>query len=285
MLLSAMVVHSAPLKMFIQTSSLSDSTLMKFSPGEPVLPLGWELMDEGTAALRSPLAQRILKIDGVEGVCLEPDDLIIRRSRQNQWHMLKPSIFSSIMDHYSSGDPVLGDEISIRILELLDGRIRPAVAAYGGKVLFKTFFEGMLTLNLEGGGGKQKRDMITNILIHHIPEIKQVLWQGGSAEREIPEGILTPNQDKPKGPEAKAILSLLEEKINPAIADHGGNIRLVDVTDHIAYVSMEGGCQGCSASAITLQQGVQNAILTEVPTIQSVVDVTDHASGTNPFYG
>ena len=88
----------------------------------------------------------------------------------------------------------------------------------------------------------------------------------------------------PTGPEADAVIRLLDEKINPAVAAHGGKISLIDITDHVAYVRMEGGCQGCSASAVTLQQGVQNAILSEVSTIQGVIDVTDHSTGANPFY-
>jgi Fe/S biogenesis protein NfuA len=96
--------------------------------------------------------------------------------------------------------------------------------------------------------------------------------------------VFNGTEEVPTGLEAEAVIALLDEKINPSVAAHGGRISLVDVTDHVAYVRMEGGCQGCSASAVTLQQGVQNAILTEVPTIQGVVDVTEHAMGDNPFF-
>ena len=126
--------------------------------------------------------------------------------------------------------------------------------------------------------------MMTNIITHHLPEVTAVTWIGEAPAAEIPDWVFNGDEEGPTGPEAEAVMALLDEKINPAVAAHGGRISLVDVTDHVAYVRMEGGCQGCSASAVTLQQGVQNAILTEVPTIQGVVDVTEHAMGDNPFF-
>ncbi len=86
------------------------------------------------------------------------------------------------------------------------------------------------------------------------------------------------------GPVAQAVLTVLDEQINPAIAAHGGQADLVAVEDGIAYVRMSGGCQGCGLAAVTLTQGIEVAILDAVPDISSVVDVTDHASGVNPYY-
>jgi Fe/S biogenesis protein NfuA len=86
------------------------------------------------------------------------------------------------------------------------------------------------------------------------------------------------------GPVAQAVLTVLEEEINPAIAAHGGHADLVAVEDGVAYVRMGGGCQGCGLAAVTLSQGIEVAILDGVPEIESVVDVTDHASGDNPYY-
>ena len=142
----------------------------------------------------------------------------------------------------------------------------------------------MLTLELIGGGGAQKRSMMTNIITHHIPEIKDVTWVGTPEAPEIPDWVFNGAGELPTGPEADAVIRLLDEKINPAVAAHGGKISLIDITDHVAYVRMEGGWQGWSSSAGTLQQGVQNAILSEVSTIQGVIDVTDHSTGANPFY-
>jgi Fe/S biogenesis protein NfuA len=85
-------------------------------------------------------------------------------------------------------------------------------------------------------------------------------------------------------PKAIAIQKLLDEHINPAVADHGGYVTLLDVKDDIAYVALGGGCQGCGMADVTLKQGIEALITEEVPGIRQVVDTTDHASGTNPFY-
>lgn len=80
------------------------------------------------------------------------------------------------------------------------------------------------------------------------------------------------------------IRTLFEESINPALASHGGYVRLVDVRDRDVYVEMGGGCQGCASARATLRYGVENAIRRVAPQIREVVDVTDHAAGENPFY-
>jgi Fe/S biogenesis protein NfuA len=97
-----------------------------------------------------------------------------------------------------------------------------------------------------------------------------------------------PFADRPEadlsGPVAQAVIRVLEDRLNPAIAAHGGRVDLVAVDDSIAYVRLSGGCQGCGMAAVTLSQGVEAEILDSVPEISEVVDVTDHASGTNPYY-
>ena len=77
---------------------------------------------------------------------------------------------------------------------------------------------------------------------------------------------------------------LLDEKVNPMVAQHGGQIHLVDYVNKTAFIRMSGGCQGCSSSKMTLKQGVEKAILEAYPRVKQVVDVTDHASGENPYY-
>ena len=97
-----------------------------------------------------------------------------------------------------------------------------------------------------------------------------------------------PFADRPEadlsGPVAQAVIQVLEERLNPAIAAHGGRVDLVAVDESIAYVRLSGGCQGCGMAAVTLSQGVEAEILDSVPEISEVVDVTDHASGSNPYY-
>ncbi len=84
-------------------------------------------------------------------------------------------------------------------------------------------------------------------------------------------------------PEEK-VRTLLEQRINPAIASHGGVAHLVSVEDSTAMLELGGGCQGCGLAAVTLRQGIERAILEAIPEIDEVVDVTDHSLGTNPFY-
>ena len=80
------------------------------------------------------------------------------------------------------------------------------------------------------------------------------------------------------------IEQLLEKTVNPMLASHGGFATLIGVDTHTAYVTMGGGCQGCSMSQATLTEGIQRAIVEAVPEITDVVDATDHSAGDNPFY-
>jgi len=89
---------------------------------------------------------------------------------------------------------------------------------------------------------------------------------------------------RPTGPVAEKVSKVLQEKINPSIASHGGFINLVAVEDGTAYLQFGGGCQGCGMVNVTLKQGVEKVLFEEIPEITKVMDVTDHASGTNPYY-
>jgi Fe/S biogenesis protein NfuA len=119
--------------------------------------------------------------------------------------------------------------------------------------------------------------------------------------RDINQGgmvIQNPNQPPPplrsspamgpapdlSGPVAQQVMQVLEHQINPAIASHGGRADLVAVEDETAYLRLSGGCAGCGMAAVTLSQGIEVAIFEAIPEITRVVDVTDHAAGTNPFY-
>lgn len=83
---------------------------------------------------------------------------------------------------------------------------------------------------------------------------------------------------------ALAVQRVLDNEINPGVGMHGGRVKLLDVRDDVAYVEFGGGCVGCGMSKVTLKKGVTEAILENVPEINEVVDTTDHASGTNPYY-
>ena len=103
------------------------------------------------------------------------------------------------------------------------------------------------------------------------------------AGRRTRDGADRPPADL-SGDVAQRVIQVLEEQINPAIASHGGQAELVAVEDSIAYLRLSGGCQGCGMASVTLSQGIEVAILDSVPEITEVIDVTDHASGANPYY-
>lgn len=86
------------------------------------------------------------------------------------------------------------------------------------------------------------------------------------------------------GDVAQRVLAVLDQQINPSIASHGGYAQLVAVEGDVAYLRLQGGCQGCGMASVTLSQGIEVAIKETVPEIARVVDVTDHASGTNPYF-
>ena len=95
-----------------------------------------------------------------------------------------------------------------------------------------------------------------------------------------------PNAGTPEatGPVAEAVNKVLEEKINPGVASHGGHVSLVAVEQETAYLRFGGGCQGCGMVNVTLKQGVEKILFEQVPAIKKVMDITDHAAGTNPYY-
>lgn len=101
---------------------------------------------------------------------------------------------------------------------------------------------------------------------------------------EITPARVAPTRKLPEGPFAEKVLAILEEQVNPAIAAHGGRIELRDVKGTEIYMEMTGGCQGCAMSRMTLRQGVERTIRQAIPEITAIHDVTDHASGENPYF-
>jgi len=99
-----------------------------------------------------------------------------------------------------------------------------------------------------------------------------------------PEAFAEPRQGDLTGELAQRVLAVLDDQVNPSIAMHGGRADLVAVEENVVYVRLSGGCQGCGLAQVTLSQGIEVALREGVPEIVSVVDVTDHASGANPFY-
>jgi Fe-S cluster biogenesis protein NfuA len=276
---------------------MPDQSRMKFFPGETVLKAGSAEFLTEEAAKRSPLATRLFEIEGVKTVMLYTDFIAVTKDETFDWQLMKPLILGAIMDHYTAGDAVIlsmeqseadadlesaletlfipreeDAEAVEKIKELIADRVIPAAEQMGGTVRYKGFIEGVIYVEFIGPTESLAGGM-TNIFGHYIPEVKAV--------KDYHDAIPKPGLDTPDG---RAILQVLDERINPSIASHGGHISLIDVKDDRVYVRLEGGCQGCGMADVTLKQGVEVEIKNVVPSIIAVLDVTDHAEGSNPYY-
>jgi len=269
--------------MFIQTQATDNPDCMKFLPGRDVTD-GRAIEFQGPdAASSSPLAERLFAVDSVARVALGADHIAITKMPDVAWHIVKPVLLGAIMDHFVAGDPVLledansaaefdDDEISAQLRELIETRIRPTAQQSGGDVSYRGFENGVVLLEIEGSAFSLL-DGIANMLRHYVPEVRDVV--------DYRDALPKPGLETPEG---EAIQRILDEQVNPAVASHGGHISLVDVQENTAYIRLEGGCQGCGMADVTLKQGVETAIMREVPTITSVLDATDHAGGENPYF-
>jgi Fe-S cluster biogenesis protein NfuA len=119
-----------------------------------------------------------------------------------------------------------------------------------------------------------------------LPPAKQV---GAAIRRILQSGIPAVSKEfKAKLPSPdyirEKVQEILDDQINPAVAAHGGYIELLDVIDNNVYIRMGGGCQGCGMANVTLKQGVEELIRENIPEVGQILDTTDHAAGTNPYY-
>ena len=128
-------------------------------------------------------------------------------------------------------------------------------------------------------------------MVGSVLDLNQDLMAGGMSIRNPnrpPAPPASPTMTGPppdlSGDVAQRVIQVLDAQVNPSIASHGGRADLVAVEDGAAYLRLSGGCAGCGMAAVTLSQGIEVAIKQSVPEIVRIVDVTDHASGTNPYY-
>ena len=148
--------------MFIQTEATPNPATMKFIPGVEVLTSGTADFREGDDTERSPLAQRLFQIDGVVGVFLAGDFISVTKIESQDWHALKPPVFGILMEHFSAGRPVLlsdavaepqlreeDSKVVAQIKDLLETRVRPAVAQDGGDIVFHGFDRGIVYLQMQ----------------------------------------------------------------------------------------------------------------------------------------
>ncbi|MFN4087632.1 MAG: NifU family protein [Alphaproteobacteria bacterium] len=181
--------------MFIQTEPTPNPATLKFIPGEAVLATGTADFADPVEAARSPLARALFEIEGVARVFLGSDFISVSKSEEQAWQILKPAVLGAIMEHYTARRPILLDEaegdeegsydpadaeIVGQIKELLDTRVRPAVAQDGGDIVFRGFEEGVVYLHMQGAcagcpsSTATLRMGIENMLRHYVPEVLAV---------------------------------------------------------------------------------------------------------------
>lgn len=182
--------------MFIQTESTPNPATLKFLPGRPVMEAGVAEFETAGEAAASPLAQRLFAVSGVARVFLGPDFISVTQ-QGTDWAELKTSVLGAILEHFTSGDPVIaasagpdggghgayeGEDAEVveQIKDLLDTRIRPAVAQDGGDIVFHSYDAGTVYLHMRGACAGcpsatfTLKQGIENMLRHYIPEVEAV---------------------------------------------------------------------------------------------------------------
>jgi Fe-S cluster biogenesis protein NfuA len=181
--------------MFIQTEATPNPATLKFLPGRTVLPEGTLDIPDAADAAKSPLAERLFNISGVAGVFFGSDFITVTK-RDAEWQQIKPAILGAIMEHFMSGVPIVTDtadesdddeffedddaEIVATIKELIETRVRPAVANDGGDITFRGFRDGVVFLHMKGAcsgcpsSTATLRHGIQNLLRHYVPEVVEV---------------------------------------------------------------------------------------------------------------
>ena len=183
--------------MFIQTEATPNPATLKFIPGRMVLDTGTMEFSSRETAARSPLAARLFEVPGVAGVFYGADFVTVTKA-DGDWQHIKPAILGAIMEHFMSGAPLLKDggtgnndddneffeaadeEIVTTIKDLIETRVRPAVANDGGDITFRGFKEGIVYLHMKGAcsgcpsSTATLRHGIQNLLKHYVPEVVEV---------------------------------------------------------------------------------------------------------------
>ncbi len=188
--------------MFIQTEETPNPRTLKFLPGQEVMPSGTITFLSKEDAAQSPLAQALFSINHVEGVFFGSDFVTVTRAADAEWNVLKAPILTTIMEHYVSGQPLMkqaaeervvsrstgsaeDSDIVATIRELIDTRVRPAVAEDGGDIIFHSFEDGIVNLEMRGAcsgcpsSTATLKSGIENMLKHYIPEVVAVEAVGG----------------------------------------------------------------------------------------------------------
>lgn len=180
--------------MFIETESTPNPATLKFLPGQTILGDKTADFPDADAALVSPMAEALFGLEGVTRVFLGGDFVTITKSDEADWQALKPQVLGLLMEHLMAGTPILREgialetedvdpadqEIAEQIKDLLDTRIRPAVAGDGGDIIFRGYRDGVVSLKMQGAcagcpsSTATLKHGIENMLKHYIPEVTSV---------------------------------------------------------------------------------------------------------------
>ena len=183
--------------MFIQTEQTPNPQTLKFLPGKVVMQEGTAFYQNIEEAKDSPFAKKLFGVDGIEGVFFGSDFITITKSQDLDWEVMKPLVLGSIMDHFNSNDETISNQeksnsadsfkennedsdIVKQIKELLDTRVRPAVAMDGGDIVYQKFEEGIVYLHMQGACSGCPSSTATlkmgieNMLKHYVPEVIEV---------------------------------------------------------------------------------------------------------------
>lgn len=180
--------------MFIQTELTPNPAVIKFLPGRAVIERGVAEFKNADEAKRSPLAERLFALDGVDSVFYGRDFISVTKAESQEWDALKPRVLANVMEHFTTdqplfhgqddgnepSEPIEEDELSAQIRELIETRVRPMVAQDGGDIVFERFEEGIAYLQMRGAcAGCPSSTMtlksgIENMLRHYVPEVLEV---------------------------------------------------------------------------------------------------------------
>jgi Fe-S cluster biogenesis protein NfuA len=167
--------------------------------------------------------------------------------------------------------------VTAAVAKVVERSVAPSVMARGGAVHIASVRDGVVTLEASGSPGAvlPAAPLIEALLCAAVPEVTavKIVWPGhGVSSDEMPGRLET------------RIQRVLDDEVNPAIAAHGGQVQLVDVDAGCVRIRLEGGCQGCNLAVVTVRQGIEPLLRTRLPDVVAVLDVTDHAAGTTPFF-
>ena len=169
-----------------------------------------------------------------------------------------------------------GSDLAAAVVAVLDRSVRPSIIARGGSLHVVAVDGGVVTVEASGSPGAvlPAASYIEALLRAEVPGVAKVrvVWPGPTPTPGSPADL------------TERVRRIIDSEVNPAVAAHRGRVTLVAVAEGRVHIRLEGGCQGCSLAEVTIRQGVERLLRARLPEIAGVVDTTDHAAGSNPFF-